>query len=230
MTKTVLLVDDEQEIVDLIEIYLHNENFRVIKAKNGEEALSMLSLHEVDLIVLDQMMPVMDGITACAIMRKKYTTPIIMLSAKSDVVDKISGLSMGADDYLGKPFIPMELIARIKSQLRRVEMASPLHQNSVDEIIVDELKINTASHEITVRGQKITLTPTEFGIVEVLAKNRGNVLSMKKIYENVWNQSFYEAENTVMVHVRKVREKIEENPKQPKYIKTVWGVGYKMDV
>lgn len=230
MNKTILLVDDEEEILELVEIYLHNESFRVVKATNGQEALEKMNEHTIDLVILDQMMPVMDGITACTQIRKKFNTPIIMLSAKNDAVDKISGLSMGADDYVGKPFIPMELIARVKSQLRRTEMAAPIAKENENEIVVDELKINTACHEITVRGQKVSLTPTEFGIVEALARNKGHVLSMKVLYETVWNQTFYEAENTVMVHVRKVREKIEENPKQPRYIKTVWGVGYKMDV
>lgn len=226
---TILLVDDEKEIIDLLEIYLKNEGFRLLRAGNGLEALSILQKEEVDLVVLDIMMPKMDGIEACLKIREQKNMPIIMLSAKSQDMDKIFGLSTGADDYVSKPFNPLELIARIKSQLRRYTRLNVALPNKDHEIEVDELTINTSTHEVKVEGREIRLTPREFAILELLARHRGIVWSIEKIYESVWKEAYLDSDNTVMVHIRKIREKIEANPRKPKFIKTVWGVGYKVE-
>ncbi|WP_160679985.1 response regulator transcription factor [Clostridium sp. C8-1-8] len=229
--ETILIVDDEKEIRDLVEIYLKNDGFKTIKASDGYEALKVLEENHVDLIVLDVMMPNLDGIGACMKIREERNTPIIMLSAKSEDMDKIFGLTTGADDYLTKPFNPLELLARVKSQLRRY---IKLNNNSVpkvkDNIIeIEDLTINIDTHEIDISGKEVKLTPIEFDIFALLAKNRGKVFSIENIYESVWNESFIQSDNTVMVHIRKIREKLEENPRKPKYIKTVWGVGYKIE-
>lgn len=231
MTKeTILIVDDEKEIRDLIGIYLENEGFRVIKACDGLEALKILETEEVHLIVLDIMMPKMDGMKACLKIREDKNMPIIILSAKSEDMDKILGLTTGADDYLTKPFNPLELIARIKSQIRRYTKLNNAQKVKSEVIIeIDDLTINTNNHEVRIGNKPINLTKREFEILELLANNRGMVFSTEKIYESVWQEQFYEADNTVMVHIRKIREKIEENTRKPKYIKTVWGVGYKIE-
>lgn len=226
--ETILIVDDEKEICDLVEIYLKNEGYHTLKAANGLEALENLKSHEVHLIILDLMMPKMDGIQACLKIREVKNTPIIMLSAKSQDIDKINGLTVGADDYLTKPFNPLELVARVKSQLRRYIKLNPSPIN-VEEIEIDDLHINFITHEVMIDGQEIKLTPREFAILELLARHRGMVFSIGKIYETVWQEEFFQSENTVMVHIRKIREKIEKNPREPKYIKTVWGVGYKIE-
>ncbi|WP_425414339.1 response regulator transcription factor [Paenibacillus ginsengihumi] len=226
---TILLVDDEKEIIDLLEIYLKNEGYRLLRASNGLEALSVLSKETVDLIVLDIMMPKMDGIEACLKIREQKNMPIIMLSAKSQDMDKILGLSSGADDYVSKPFNPLELLARIKSQLRRYTRLNVPQANTSHEIEVDELTMNTLTHEVKVDGREIKLTPREFAILELLARHRGTVWSIEKIYEAVWQEPYFDSDNTVMVHIRKIREKIEDNPRKPKFIKTVWGVGYKVE-
>lgn len=227
--ESILLVDDEKEIVELMEIYLKNEGYIIYKASNGLEALHMLQNHEVDLIILDVMMPEMDGIEACMKIREQRNTPIIMLSAKSQDIDKITGLSIGADDYVTKPFSPLVLVARVKSQIRRYKQLNRPDPNINDhEIVIDELVINTATHTVTVDGQEIKLTPREFAILELLAVNQGIVLSMDKIYQEVWNEPFMDSKNTIMVHIRKLREKIEKDKQNPNYIKTVWGIGYKM--
>lgn len=226
--ETILVVDDEKEIRDLIEIYLTNEGFNIKKASNGEEALEILDKGNVDLIILDVMMPKLDGIQACIKIRNKMNTPIIMLSAKSEDMDKILGLTTGADDYVSKPFNPLELIARVKSQLRRYKK---LNNNIADEDIieVDDLRIDTKNHEVKLNDKEIRFTPREFDILLLLARNRGMVFSMEKIYEAVWKEEFFESDNTVMVHIRKIREKLEEDSRNPRFIKTVWGVGYKID-
>lgn len=226
---TILLVDDEKEIIDMLEIYLRNEGYKLLRAYDGEEALRLLQKEEVDLIVLDIMMPKMDGIEACLKIREKRNMPIIMLSAKSQDMDKIWGLSSGADDYMSKPFNPLELIARIKSQLRRYTRLNVPQANKANEIEIDELTINTLTHEVKLEGKEIKLTPREFAILELLARNRGMVWSIEKIYEAVWQEAYFDSDNTVMVHIRKIREKLEHNPRKPKFIKTVWGVGYKVD-
>ncbi|PJN50428.1 Transcriptional regulatory protein YycF [Paenibacillus sp. GM2FR] len=226
---TILMVDDETEILKLMEIYVRNEGYTLLTASYGLEALEILKKHKVDLIILDVMMPKMDGIEACMRIREENNTPIIMLSAKSQEIDKIAGLSIGADDYVTKPFSPLELIARIKSQLRRYKQLNSSSVRDENEIQIDELIINVASHRVTVAGVEIKLTPREFDLLHMLAINRGLVLSMDKIYTEVWNEPFMESKNTVMVHIRKLREKIEKDPQQPEYIKTVWGIGYKIE-
>ncbi|AOK92620.1 MULTISPECIES: response regulator transcription factor [Paenibacillus] len=226
---TILLVDDEPEIIKLMQIYLENEGYRLLMARDGLEALEQVSRESIDVMVLDVMMPNMDGVEACMKIRETEHFPIIMLSAKGQDMDKITGLSVGADDYVTKPFSPLELVARIKSQLRRVRKYTHSSPALEHEMILDELTINSATHEITLAGESIKLTPREFAIVELLARNRGQVLSMEQIYEKVWKEQYLESNNTLMVHVRKIREKIETDPRKPKYLKTVWGIGYKME-
>ncbi|KJR46723.1 Phosphate regulon transcriptional regulatory protein PhoB (SphR) [Desulfosporosinus sp. I2] len=223
------MVDDEKEIRDLIDIYLKNEGYFVLKASDGRMALDILQKDLVDLIVLDIMMPELDGIQACLKIREEKNMPIIMLSAKSEDTDKILGLTAGADDYMSKPFNPLELMARIRSQMRRFTQFNQLTPETEGEMEIDDLSINIATHEVKVGGREVKLTPTEFAILELLAHNRGLVFSIKKIYETVWGEDFFESDNTVMVHIRKIREKIEDNPRKPQYIKTVWGVGYKIE-
>ncbi|WP_232698841.1 response regulator transcription factor [Brevibacillus daliensis] len=228
--ETILIIDDEKEIRDLIEIYLTNEGYNVIKAADGLEGLMKLKNHKVHLIILDIMMPKMDGLEACMKIRDTENVPIIMLSAKAEDMDKIIGLTSGADDYVTKPFNPLELIARVKSQLRRYMRLSGFNEVSSDQMEVDDLLINVATHEVRVDGREVKLTPREFAILELLVRNKGIVFSTEKIYERIWNEPFYQSDNTVMVHIRKIREKIETNPRKPRYIKTVWGVGYKVEV
>ncbi|MGO4546606.1 response regulator transcription factor [Paenibacillus sp. 2TAB23] len=227
--ETILMVDDEKEILSLMDIYFRNDGFTMLKASNGAEALAMLNSHKVDLIILDVMMPVMDGLEACMKIREQNHIPIIMLSAKTQDIDKISGLSLGADEYVTKPFSPLVLLASVKSHIRRAkQFRSGLIPNE-DELVIDELVINTANYTVTVDSQEVKLTPREFAILSLLAVNRGIVLSMDKIYEKAWNEPFMDSKNTVMVHIRKLREKIEKDTQNPKYIKTVWGIGYKME-
>jgi len=227
--ETILVVDDEKEIRDLIEIYLKNEGYNVLKASDGLEALVLLQKSEVHLIILDIMMPKLDGIQACMKIRENKSMPIIMLSAKVEPNDKILGLGTGADDYITKPFNPLELVARVKSHIRRYTSFDTFQEKKDDKIEIDELVIDVKNHEVRVDDKNIKLTPREFDILELLARNKGQVFSIEKIYEVVWNEHFFESENTVMVHIRKVREKIEVDPRKPKYIKTVWGVGYKIE-
>jgi len=230
MTKeTILIVDDEKEIRNLIAIYLKNEGYDILEASDGEEGLSLLKKHKVHLIVLDIMMPNVDGIEMCMKVREIAEMPIIMLSAKSQDMDKIVGLSIGADDYVTKPFNPLELIARIKSQLRRYIKMDRLDSMNESEIEIGDLRINTDTHEVIVNNEKVKLTPREFSILELLARNQGIVMNAEQIYEKVWKEEAIQSENTVMVHIRKIRERIETNPRNPQYIKTVWGVGYKIE-
>ncbi|MVO98992.1 MULTISPECIES: response regulator transcription factor [Paenibacillus] len=229
--ETILIVDNEKEIVELIGIYLTNEGYLTVSAGDGLEALEVLKTTEIDLILLDIMMPNMNGLEACLEIRKAKNMPIIMLSAKSEDMDKILGLTTGADDYLTKPFNPLELLARVKSQLRRYKrLNAPIPgETPPSRIELDDLIIDTATHEVYAEGREVKLTPREFSILEMLARNRGIVFSTERIYESVWNNPYFESDNTVMVHIRKIREKIESNPRQPKFIKTVWGVGYKIE-
>ena len=206
-----------------------NEGYNIVLACDGIEALEKLKKEKIDLIILDIMMPKLDGIRTCLKIRKEKKLPIIMLSAKSDDSDKILGLNIGADDYITKPFNPLELVARVKSQLRRITSFSEVKEVNNEEICIDGLRINKANREVYVDDRNIRLTPREFDILELLASNRGRVLSTEQIYEKVWNEPFYNSENTVAVHIRNIREKIEINPKEPKYIKLVWGVGYKIE-
>lgn len=228
--ETILIVDDEKEIRELIAIYLKNEGYKILQAGDGEEGLELIKQNKVHLIVLDIMMPKIDGIHMCMKVREIAEMPIIMLSAKTQDMDKILGLTSGADDYVTKPFNPLELIARIKSQLRRyMKMSSEVSMQNENEIEIGNMKINIATHQVTVANEEVKLTPREFGILELLARNQGVVMSTEQIYQKVWKEEFFESDNTVMVHVRKIREKIEETPRKPRYIKTVWGVGYKIE-
>lgn len=227
--KSILVVDDEKDIREVIEIYLINEEFEVITACDGLEALEKLKNEAIDLIILDIMMPKLDGIRTCLKIREEKKMPIIMLSAKSEDSDKILGLNIGADDYVVKPFNPLELVARVKSQIRRTTSFNEPREENDDEICIDGLVINTANREVFVDDKFVRLTPREFEILKVLATNIGRVLSTEQIYENVWDEPFFNSDNTVAVHIRNIREKIEINPKEPKYIKLVWGVGYKID-
>jgi DNA-binding response OmpR family regulator len=225
---TVLVVDDEKEIRDAIEIYLKNEGYTVMKAKDGIEAIEILHRHDVHLIILDIMMPQLDGIATTCKIREEKNIPIIILSAKSENTDKIFGLHIGADDYVTKPFEPLELLARVKSQLRRYVTLGN-YEGSEKVIEVNGLALNEAAKEVTLHGEAVKLTPIEYRIVELLMKNAGRVFSIHEIYERVWKEPGYNAENTVAVHIRKIREKIEIDPKHPKYLKVVWGIGYKIE-
>ncbi|MGD2196240.1 response regulator transcription factor [Lysinibacillus fusiformis] len=227
--ETILIVDDEKEIRNLITIYLKNEGYQVLEACDGEEGLQLLKKQEIHLIVLDLMMPNVDGMEMCMKVREIAEMPIIMLTAKSQDMDKIMGLTIGADDYVTKPFNPLELVARIKSQLRRYLKLNGLNKSNSDEIEIGDLRINTATHEVLVNNEKVKLTPREFAILELLSSNPGIVMSAEQIYERVWKEEAFQSENTVMVHIRKIRERIETNPRNPQYIKTVWGVGYKVE-
>ncbi|OPA79030.1 DNA-binding response regulator [Paenibacillus selenitireducens] len=226
---TILLVDDEADIIKLMQVFLQNEGYRLLTASNGKQALEWVEKESVDLIILDIMMPVMDGLQVCMKIREEHQMPIIFLSAKGQEIDKITGLSLGADDYVTKPFSPLELIARVKSQLRRYNNYASNGSSNEEQMVIDDLVINISTHEVTVDGNVVKLTPREFAILELLARNQGLVLSMEQIYENVWKDTYMDSNNTVMVHIRKIREKIEPNPRAPKFIKTIWGVGYKID-
>lgn len=234
--ENILIVDDEKEIRDLVEIYLKSEGYNTLQAADGQEALALLENNSIDLIILDVMMPKLNGIETCLKIREIREMPIIMLSAKSEDIDKILGLNMGADDYLTKPFNPLELVARVKSQLRRFHKFTnskstigELSKNNENVIQIEDLVINLETHEVILNDELLKLTPTEFDILSLLAKNRGKVFSIENIYESVWNQEFMASDNTVMVHIRKIREKIEQDPRNPRFIKTVWGVGYKVE-
>ncbi|MCM3610216.1 response regulator transcription factor [Planococcus sp. MERTA32b] len=225
---TVLVTDDDQDIRDGIEIYLKNEGYRVLKAENGEKAIELLESNEVHVIILDIMMPRLDGISATFKIREQRNIPIIMLSAKAEDSDKIHGLSVGADDYVTKPFHPMELVARVKSQLRRY-VSLGTYQDKAQRIEIDGLVLDSDAKEVLLHGDPVKLTPIEFKITELLMVNAGRVFSIRDIYERVWNEPAYNAENIVAVHIRKIREKIEADPKNPRYLKVVWGIGYKIE-
>ncbi|AFS79730.1 two-component system signal transduction response regulator [Gottschalkia acidurici 9a] len=224
----ILVCDDDKEIVDAIRIYLENEGYRVLKAYNGIEALEIIQENEIHLIIMDIMMPKMDGIRATMKIREENSIPVIMLSAKSEDTDKIIGLNMGADDYITKPFNPLELIARVKSQLRRYITLGSLQAKS-NIYKTGELVIDDESKIVTVDGEEVRLTPVQYKILKLLTANAGKVYSIDEIYEKVWKETAFNPENTVSVHIRKIREKIEINPKEPKYLKVVWGVGYKVE-
>ncbi|MFF3102569.1 response regulator transcription factor [Viridibacillus arvi] len=228
MRSRILIVDDDKDIRNLISVYLENEGMQTQKAEDAIEAMKMLEKKEYDLIILDIMMPKLDGIQACMKIREERNMPIIMLSAKSEDMDKIQGLTAGADDYLSKPFNPLELIARVKSQLRRYKKYNTDSNIDKNVIEIGDLIVNTDTRQVWVQSKEVRLTPKEFDILELLARNKGIVLSVEKIYETVWKENFFKSDNTVMVHITKIRDKIEVNPKQPIYIKTIWGVGYKI--
>ncbi len=230
MNEHILVADDDDEIRKLIQIYLENDGYVCHLARDGVEALEIVKREPIELMVLDIMMPRLGGLDVCMEIRKERNVPIIMLSAKSEDLDKINGLTSGADDYMTKPFSPLELIARIKSQLRRFKVLNRPEGQSEDlsEIRVDGLFMSTSTHEVQINDRLVRLTPREFDILYLLASNRGIVFSTDRIYEKVWGEDPFETRNTVMVHIRKIREKIEENPREPVYVKTVWGVGYKI--
>ena len=224
----ILVCDDDKAILNSIDIYLKLEGYNTLLADNGIKALELLRENEIHCIVLDIMMPGLDGLTTTLKMREKYNIPIILLSAKSEDTDKITGLSFGADDYMTKPFNPLELIARIKSQIRRyVNLGSMEKKEGVIE--TGGLVLDTTAHEVTLDGEPVRLTATEYGIIEYLMRNMGCVLSTSQIYEAVWNEPSFAGDKTVTVHIRRIREKIEINPKEPKYLKVVWGIGYKIE-
>lgn len=227
----ILVVDDDKEIADLVEIHLVSEGYQVRKAYNAKEGLQILGSEEIQLVIIDIMMPGMDGLTMCKKIRENSTIPIIMLSARSADLDKIIGLGTGADDYVTKPFNPLELTARVKSQLRRFTKFNPgSHDDRHNtEIILDHLVINKENHKVNAYGKDVKLTPIEFDILYLLASNVGRVFSTDEIFERVWNEKIYEANNTVMVHIRRIREKIEMDSRNSQIIKTVWGVGYKIE-
>lgn len=227
----ILIVDDEREIREAIRIYLRGEDIETVMASNGQEAIDLVKQEEIHLVLMDVMMPGIDGIVATSLIREFSNVPIIMLTAKSEDTDKIMGLSIGADDYITKPFNPMELVARVKSQLRRyLQFNSPQSTPNKDLLEVGGLSMNIVTKQVNVDGKEVRLTPTEFKILALLLKNKGRVFSINDIYENVWDEPGYNAENTVAVHIRKIREKIEINPRDPRYLKVVWGVGYKIEV
>ena len=226
----VLVCDDDREIVEAIEIYLSQEGYKVLKAYDGEEALKVLDREKVDLLIIDVIMPKLDGIRATLKIREKKNMPIIILSAKSEDADKILGLNVGTDDYMTKPFNPLELTARVKSQLRRyTQLGSTIDKSNQAVYAVGGLSIDDEQKEVTVDGEPVRLTPIEYNILLLLVKNQGKVFSIDQIYESIWNEDAIGVDNTVAVHIRHIREKIEINPKEPRYLKVVWGVGYKIE-
>lgn len=228
----ILVVDDDREIVKAIEIYLKREGYNVIKAYDGIEAMNSLKENEIHLVILDIMMPNQDGLATLEKIRKNSFIPVILLSAKSEDYDKISGLEIGADDYITKPFNPLELVARVNSNIRRYVKLGSIKQteSSGDEIYSSgDLILNDDTKKVTVDGKEIKLTATEYNILKFLLKNKGKVYSISEIYENVWNEDSFAAENIIAVHIRHIREKIEINPKEPKYLKVIWGIGYKIE-
>ena len=226
----ILVCDDDKEIVEAIEIYLTQDGHQVLEAYDGIEAVEILKKESVDLLIMDIMMPRMDGIRATLKIREKHNIPIIILSAKSEDADKILGLNIGADDYITKPFNPLELVARVKSHLRRyMQLGSTAIKESEAIYTVGGLAINDDLKEVTVDGEPVKLTPIEYNILLLLVKHQGKVFSLDKIYETIWNENAVGVDNTVAVHIRHIREKIEINPKEPRYLKVVWGVGYKIE-
>ena len=226
----ILVCDDDKEIVEAIEIYLTQDGHQVLEAYDGIEAVEILKKESVDLLIMDIMMPKMDGIRATLKIREEHNIPIIILSAKSEDADKILGLNIGADDYITKPFNPLELVARVKSHLRRyMQLGSTTIKESEAIYTVGGLAINDDLKEVTVDGEQVKLTPIEYNILLLLVKHQGKVFSIDQIYENIWNENAVGVDNTVAVHIRHIREKIEINPKEPRYLKVVWGVGYKIE-
>lgn len=224
----ILVCDDEREIVDALEIYLVNEGYRAFKAYDGMEALDILEKEPIHLVLMDIMMPRMDGMRALMKIREERNIPVIMLSAKSEDYDKITGLNLGADDYVTKPFNPLELMARVRSQLRRYTNLGSMEQEK-NRYRSGGLEVDDEQKQVRVDGESVELTPTEYGILLLLIRHPGKVFSMEQIYEKVWKEPAYNPENTVAVHIRRIREKIEINPRDPKYLKVVWGVGYKIE-
>lgn len=238
MSNKILIVDDEMEIADLIEVYLKNENYIVYKFYNGQDALKCMEETPIDLAILDIMLPDIDGFTLCKKIREHHTYPIIMLTAKDAEIDKITGLTLGADDYITKPFRPLEMIARVKSQLRRCQKYNPVHVGNVetsngesdDQLVCGLLTMNIKAHTCFLEEQPVVLTPTEFSILRILIENAGNIVSSEELFHQIWKDEYYsKANNTITVHVRHLREKLGDSLDYPRFIKTIWGVGYKIE-
>ena len=232
MSDKILIVDDEIEIADLIELYLKNENYTVFKFYNAKEALACIDTTNLDLAILDIMLPDISGFTLCKRIRERYTYPIIMLTAKDDETDKITGLTYGADDYITKPFRPLEMIARVKAQLRRYKKYNPAHsENCINDVISHlGLIMNIKTHECILNEKPLVLTPTEFSILRILLQRKGDVISSEELFHEIWQNEYYsKSNNTITVHIRHLREKLDDTVDHPKYIKTIWGVGYKIE-
>lgn len=232
MMDKILVVDDEQEIADLVEVYLKNENYTVYKAYSGKNAIECIDKCDIDLAIFDIMLPDIDGFALCRYVREKYTYPIIMLTAKEEEIDKIMGLSLGADDYITKPFRPLEMIARVKAQLRRYKRYSKYSENNNQDVVIVHLglEMNTKTHECYLDEKKIILTPTEFSILRILLERKGEVVSAEELFYELWHNEYYSKNNnTITVHIRHLREKMNDTVENPKYIKTIWGVGYKIE-
>lgn len=232
MADKILVVDDEHEIADLIEVYLKNENYEVFKFYSSKDALACAEKVKLDLAILDIMMPKMDGLTLCQKIRDNHTFPIIMLTAKDSETDKITGLTFGADDYITKPFRPLELVARVKAQLRRYKRYNTAHteEEESDVISHSDIMLNIKTHECYLNEEPVTLTPTEFTILQILLENKGNVISAEDLFHRIWKDEYYsKSNNTITVHIRHLREKLNDSVDHPKYIKTIWGVGYKIE-
>lgn len=230
MSEAILVVDDEKEIADLVEVYLQNEGYQVYKFYNGADALECVNSTPLSLAVLDVMLPDIDGFTLCRQIRENYFFPIIMLTAKVENMDKITGLTLGADDYITKPFLPLELIARVKTQLRRYRRYN-LAENAVpeEEFDIRGLHISKSSHKCILNGEELALTPIEFDILWYLCERKGKVVSSEELFENVWGEKYLDNNNTVMAHIARLREKMKEPARKPKFVKTVWGVGYTIE-
>ena len=232
MSDKILIVDDEHEIADLIEVYLKNENYTVFKFYSANEALECINTTELDLAILDVMLPGISGFTLCQRIREKHTYPVIMLTAKDEEIDKITGLALGADDYVTKPFRPLEMVARVKAQLRRYKRYNPVHSADISEPVITHsgLVLNVNTHECLLNEKPLTLTPTEFSILRILLERMGNVVSAEDLFHEIWQDEYYtKSNNTITVHIRHLREKMNDTVDNPKYIKTVWGVGYKIE-
>ncbi|MFQ6818137.1 MAG: VanR-ABDEGLN family response regulator transcription factor [Blautia sp.] len=231
MSDKILIVDDEVEIADLIETYLKNEDYAVYKFYSAKDALACINETELDLAILDVMLPDIDGFTICRKIREKHTYPVIMLTAKDAETDKITGLTLGADDYITKPFQPLEMVARVKSQLRRYKKYNHPQTEKTDHILYcSDLIVDTKKHECLQNNKPVSLTPTEFSILQILLENKSNVLSGEELFRRIWKDEYYtKSNNTITVHIRRLREKLNDTLENPKYIKTIWGVGYKID-
>ncbi len=233
MADRILVVDDEPEIADLVELYLRNENFIVYKFYSASEALACINSEQLDLAILDVMLPGISGLQICSKIRERYNYPVIMLTAKNEEIDKITGLTLGADDYITKPFLPLELLARVKAQLRRYKRYNSVDSEAAEAdevIVVSGLVLNSRTHECTLNERPLALTPTEFSLLRILCKQRGNVVSSEELLHQLWGEEYYsKSNNTVTVHIRHLREKMGDSFENPKYIKTVWGVGYKIE-
>lgn len=231
MPEKILIVDDEHDIADLLEVYLQNENYIVYKYYSAKDALVCIENEEIDLAILDIMLPDINGFSICQKIREKYTYPVIMLTAKDEETDKITGLTLGADDYVTKPFRPLELLARVKAQLRRYKKYSPMQAEAepVKTLIYEKLILNTQTYECSLEGNNISLTPTEFAILRILLEHKGNVVTLEDLFHSVWKDEYYSKNSsTITVHIRHLREKLNDTTEHPKYIKTIWGVGYKI--